>query len=246
MRVTGVKRNPNITLVTTTTTSTTNKKARIHNVFIVDASGSMGDDGKYSIAISGLNEILKSIKADTDTDNTIMIVEFEGSSIVTTLKLTNDIPYSYKGMGIGGMTPLNQAIGETIESIVNTRSKSFDIEDKILINIFTDGQENASSGKYAGFMGERLLGQMINELKEQGVTVTFVGTKNEVNYAISSLGLSQSNTLTHENTAKTVRMAFDSTVMARKSYSKSVSLGEDVSASFYTKTLLKTENEENK
>ena len=75
MRVQGANKNPNLTQVTeavvdTTTVTDSQSKQQIHNVFIIDASGSMGG-GKYERAISGVNELLVSISQDTDTNNTV-------------------------------------------------------------------------------------------------------------------------------------------------------------------------------
>lgn len=237
MRVTGAKKNPNLTSVTeqevTVSTTTTGEKARIHNVFIVDASGSMSG-GKYENAISGVNELLKSIVADTDTDNNVMIVEFEDKNIETRLDLGAKIPSSYKGMGTGGMTPLNQAIGQTLEYVEKKRKKEYGVNDKVLVSIFTDGGENSSGGK---FRDPKKLSEYIKKLENEGFTITFIGTQQEVNYAIQALAMDASNTLVHTNTAASVKMSFDTTVKARMVYSKSVAKGEDVKAQFYTKTL---------
>ena len=237
MRVTGAKKNPNLTLTTESpvaVVSTTNgDKAKIHNVFIIDASGSMSG-GKYENAISGVNELLNDITKDVDTDNNVMIVEFEGDTIKTRLDLGQEIPSNYKGMGTGGMTPLNQAIGQTLEYVEKKRKSNYNVNDKVLVSIFTDGGENSSSGKYRS---SGVLSSYIKKLENEGFTVTFIGTQEEVNYAVNVLAMAATNTLVHTNTAESVKMSFDRTVMSRKAYSKSVSRGEDVKENFYTKTL---------
>ena len=238
MRVQGANKNPNLTQVTeavvdTTTVTDSQSKQQIHNVFIIDASGSMGG-GKYERAISGVNELLVSISQDTDTNNTVTVVEFESSSIERRLDVVTKIPNKYEGMGTGGSTPLNQALGETLEYIVGVRKRKFDKSDKILVNVLTDGEENSSHGKYAN---KQLLGEYIKELESKGVTVTFIGTKNEVAYAVNHLSMDISNTMVHNNTAADITRSFKATVNARQAYSKSVSRGEDVKTSFYTKTI---------
>ena len=240
MRVQGAKKNKNLTAVTepTVTVNTGQTKERILNVFIVDASGSMLGD-KYRNAIGGVNELLKSISQDTDTDNNVLIVEFEAENINRRLLLNQPIPEIYTGMGTGGMTPLNQAIGETLEYVREVRANSFDKSNKVLVNIFTDGGENSSSGRYAN---DKVLSKFIKELEGEGFTITFIGTKAEVNYAINTLSMDSSNTHVHDNTARGVAESFGATVRSRVAYSKSVSLGEDVTRAFYTKTLTKEEN----
>ena len=189
---------------------------------------------KYTNAITGVNELLKSIVNDKDTKNTAMIVEFEGSTIKTTLELGTKIPETYKGKGTGGMTPLNQAIGETLEHVEKRRKNNYSEDDKVLVNIFTDGEENSSRGKFAD---KKLLDEYVQELKTKGFTITLIGTEEVVAYAINTLSLDASNTLVHNNTAADITRSFMDTVSARVMYSKSVSKGEDVTKRFYTKTL---------
>ncbi len=236
MRVKGAKRNPQLVDTITVNVKTNNKKSRIHNVFIVDASGSM-DGPKYVNAIEGVNEVLSDIKKDADTENTVTVIEFEGSRIMRLLDLTSTIPEKYSGMGCGGYTPLNQAVGETLEYIFSERNSRFSETDKVLVNVFTDGGENSSRGKFSGTKGQTLLGELIKNLETQGFTVTFMGTNSEVNYAINTLNLSASNTLVHANTANSIKMSYGRTRSARVAFSKSVSRGEEVTKDFYTKTV---------
>jgi len=237
MRVEGVTRNENLTKIPEATVNVvvgdSQSKPTIHNVFIVDASGSMSG-GKYNNAMIGLNELRNSIKNDTNTNNTLTIVEFEDTNIKTRLDFVTTIPDHYNGMGTGGMTPLNQAVGETLERTFKKRKDSFNEEDKVLVSIFTDGGENSSMGKYAN---STVLASFIKELEAKGFTITFIGTKEEVNYAINTLNMKASNTLVHNNTSADVARSFSRTVTARESYSKSVSLGEVVTENFYTKSV---------
>jgi Mg-chelatase subunit ChlD len=241
MKVTGVNRNEQLTTITVQQPTDT-KKPRILNIFLIDASQSMNSYGRYTNALLGVNTMLADIKKDEFTENYVQIIEFEDTNITTTLHLTKDFPASYTGKGIGGWTPLNQAVGETLEKIIVTRKNDFDVNDKILVSVLTDGEENYSSGKWSKHNGGgQLLGKLIKELESQGVTVTFMGAKNEVNYAINTLNLKSSNTLVHDNTGKGILDSYERTVTARQLYSKSVSRGEDVKESFYTKTLEKND-----
>ncbi len=234
MRVTGAKRNQKLTVVDDTTTqNVSGEKATIHNVFIIDASGSMAGS-KYVNAISGVNELLNGITKDSDNNNTVTIVEFEEKTIKVMLDTTDNIPVSYTGMGTGGMTPLNQAIGETLETMVKTRNKKYGKGDKVLVSIFTDGGENSSRGKYSK---PSELSKFIKELENDGFTITFIGTKEEVHYAINTLSMDMTNTLVHTNTAASIKSSFDRTLKSRQVYAKSVARGEDVKFGFYSKTV---------
>jgi Mg-chelatase subunit ChlD len=237
MRVQGAKKNPKLIEVVEPIVATTEVdnqvKPQIHNVFIIDASGSMHGD-KYVSAINGVNELLDSISKDTDTVNTVTIVEFESYSIKRRVDVTNDIPKKYVGMGTGGSTPYLQAIGETLDYIVGVRKSKFNESDKILVSILSDGEENSSRGKYAE---KNVLKSYIKDLESKGVTVTFIGTQKDVSYAINYLSMDATNTIVHNNTAEDITRSFKATVSARNFYSKSVSRGEDVKTNFYTKTI---------
>jgi Mg-chelatase subunit ChlD len=208
---------------------------KIHNVFIIDASGSMFGS-KYETAITGINELLQDIKKDTDTENTVTVVEFRGNEIKRVMDVVDADKLSgkYSGIGANGSTPLNQAVGETLEYIFGVRKNYYSSEDKVLVNVFTDGGENSSSGKYANYI---YLGEYIKDLEKQGFTITFMGTKDEVNYATQSLNLSLSNTLVHTNTAASIKMSYGKTVRARQAFSKSVSAGQDATMNFYSKVI---------
>ena len=216
-------------------------KKRVHNVFIIDASGSMAYGGRYTTAISGVNELLKSISEDHFTDNTVTVVEFEGTRVQKILFMVTDLPKHYKEMGTGGQTPLNQAIGETCEAVLEKRNSSFSKEDKVLVNIFTDGEENNSRGKYAD---KDVLSAYLKSLELDGFTITFQGTQSEVNYAIKTLHMNASNTSVHDNSLQSIQRSFASTISSRVNYSKSVSRGEEVTANFYTKSVQSEPEEE--
>jgi len=208
-------------------------KKRVHNVFLIDASGSM-QGSRYNTAISGVNELLQSISADQFTDNTLTIVEFHDNSVERRIFMDSKIPTNYIGRGANGGTPLNQAVGETCEGVRDARNLKFSKEDKVLVNIFTDGEENNSHGIYAN---ASVLSNFLKELESDGFTITFQGTKNEVNYAVNVLRMSASNTSVHDNSAASIKMSFANTVSARMKYSKSVSNDEVVTQNFYTKAV---------
>src|SRR5437867_1005534 len=84
----------------------------VHNVHILDASGSMTQNNKYSMALKGINEDIQNLKKDTsEVRSTLTIVEFEGKNIKTHF-LAKELDYinKFEGDGTGGWTPLNQAI----------------------------------------------------------------------------------------------------------------------------------------
>ena len=203
------------------------QKQTVHNVFLIDASGSMAGV-RYRNAMSGVNELLKGICEDQFTNNTLTIVEFRNTSIRKEIFMSSSIPNNYDGIGADGSTPLNQAVGQTCEDVLKHRN-----------NVFTDGGENTSIGKYKD---PYVLSTFIKKLEGEGFTVTFQGTQSEVNYAINTLNLSSSNTSVHDNSASGIAQSFMRTAKARQLYSKSVAKGEAVTSNFYSKTVEPDQN----
>ncbi|WP_318509244.1 VWA domain-containing protein [Bacillus sp. T3] len=114
-------------------------------VFILDKSGSMA--GLEADTIGGYNSMLKKQQ------------NAEGEAIVTTVLFDHDYellhdrinvrgisPITEEDYQVGGTTALLDAIGMTIQKIVNVQKRTSESEraDKVLFVITTDGMENAS------------------------------------------------------------------------------------------------------
>lgn len=222
-----------------TTTTTVVDHLTVHDVHILDSSGSMMG-GKYSAAIEGINaDIIASkeaSKANPNLTSTMTIVEFDNriKTHIFMQPIESVQPMKYKIMG--NTTALFQAIGETIQTLIRNKN----VEDKVLMKIFTDGGENSSTGIYSANIGGgcKALSDLIKEAEaKHNFTITFVGTKDDTRTMIDKLGVDVSNTLVHENTASSVKMSMDKTVASRSAYLMSAFAGEDVSKGFYSKTV---------
>jgi len=97
----------------------------------------------------------------------------------------------------------------------------------VLVKIFTDGENNWKRSLEANAI------EAIKTLQQQGITVTFVGTKEDVSRIQRTFGIDESNTLVHDNTGKGVQEAFEKTRGATQAYTKNVVAGNDVSRGFY-------------
>lgn len=206
-------------------------KETIHNVFILDASGSM-IGSKYNNAVIGINQLIKDIKQDTYTNNTISVVEFDSipsknPNITKPSWMSNpNMIKGFNGGGAYGSTPLYKTLG----IILNELESEVKSSDKVLVNIFTDGDDTEGYGNFKN------LPQTIERLNKTNYTITFVGTQQDVNRSINTLNIDASNTLIHNNTAEAVIDSFLTTSVARTAYSVSVANGEDVLIGFYKKT----------
>lgn len=207
-----------------TTTAVTNPV--IHNVHILDTSGSMAGL-KLQNAVKGINAELEELKKDAEVTYKQTIVTFNDYiHVIHKNEPIHNVPKI--NVSSGGMTALYQAICETIEDILKTNTG-----EKVLIKIFTDGEENNSRGK---FKVAYEVSKTIKEAEAKNCTVTFVGTQQDVNSIIRKLSIDSTNTLVHNNTGEGVEDAFSKSLSATRSYSKKVLAGEDVLTGFYKTT----------
>lgn len=198
-------------------------KPTIHVVDILDASGSMSGS-KYDNAMKGVNMGIEQLKKDTaEIDYTYTLCDFSDDIIMRYTTAALSVVEHFRGR-TRGATSLYDAIGDTVK-LVKMATKE---DHKVLINIYTDGQENSSKRFKAN-----QIASIIDELSKVGWTFTFIGTAQDVAYAQRNLKFHESNTLVHDNTGSGMEKAFTTNSLSRSAYSAKVSAGEDVSTGFY-------------
>lgn len=210
--------------VTKTPTPVPNEIPTIHNVYVLDASSSM-EGNKFDNALKGINTEIEQLKQDKSINYTQTVVRFSYPNEIRFVELMRPI------QAVGrindkayGNTALNDAIGQTITKLRN----SVKVGEKVLIKIFTDGEENASR-EY----NHQTIKQLIAEVEPLGFTITFVGTDRDVKEVVRNLNIRATNTLVHNNTAKGVQDAFLSSANATRGYAQKVLAKEDVLEGFY-------------
>lgn len=204
----------------------TDQKPIIHNIHIVDISGSMSG-AKIQAAMQGVNEEIDELKKDSRVEYTHSLVEFSEPFHIKTVSWKvpiNSAPL-YR-TSVRGSTALNQAVGETLTRLVNEMKG----DEKILIKIFTDGQENASNGYYAN---RNNLARFIKECEDRGFTITFIGTQSDIDYVVNNLNVDASNTFAHANTGQTMYLASATRSAATMDYATKVLQKKDVRKGFY-------------
>lgn len=195
----------------------------IHVADVLDASGSMNGP-KFNNALYGINKGVQGLREDTS-----------GAIYTYTLcDFSNDIRFPAVKEQLGaigtivgetrGSTALYDAIGQTIRKVQDGIAPGA----KVLVNIYTDGQENASRE-----FKEREIAAMIKVLSGQGWTFTFIGTDHDVSYVTRNLHIDKSNTLVYDGSAQGLEKSFNATLTARSSYAQKAVAGEDVSTGFY-------------
>ena len=151
-------------------------KTRIHNLIILDESGSM--ESIKRAAINGMNETVQSIrdaqKKHEDQEHIVSLVSFNSSEIkgiydcvpVAEVEELTDKEYVPDCC-----TPLYDAMGLSLNHL---RAKVND-EDKVLVTIITDGEENSSS-EY----NSAAIKALVDSLKEKGWVFAYIGANQDV------------------------------------------------------------------
>jgi len=114
-------------------------------VFILDKSGSMA--GLEADTIGGFNAMLmKQQKAEGEAFVTTVLFNHLYELIHDRINVRGISPITKKDYEVGGTTALLDAIGFTIQKMINVQNRTSEDEraEKVLFVITTDGMENAS------------------------------------------------------------------------------------------------------
>lgn len=121
------------------------KKNLTELVFILDKSGSMA--GLEADTIGGYNAMLnKQQKAEGEAIVTTVLFDHQYELLHDRINVKGISPLTEEDYEVGGTTALLDAIGFTIQKIVNVQKRTNEVEraEKVLFVITTDGMENAS------------------------------------------------------------------------------------------------------
>jgi len=122
------------------------KKGTIHVAILLDESGSMAHNRRA--VIDGTNEFIGSLQGEKNSERTkLTLATFDAAAgrertrILRNAEKLNDAKQITEADYCPqGMTPLNDAIADTVQAIEAKSKKN----DKALLVIYTDGYENAS------------------------------------------------------------------------------------------------------
>jgi Mg-chelatase subunit ChlD len=205
------------------------RKHKVHNLIILDESGSMMSI-KKSI-IRGFNELVHTIKglekAFPEQEHLISFVTFNGlgqkfihfAEPVSQLEMIDDRRYQPDSL-----TPLFDAMGSSFGKLGKILENETDYH--VLVTILTDGEENDSRE----FTGLAIKNQ-IEELKFKNWTFTYIGTDHDVEEFAVSISI-QNSMKFDRNDADICRM-FATEKEARISYFKKIRDNKVTSGDFY-------------
>lgn len=205
------------------------KKHQVHNLIILDESGSM-EPIKTTI-IQGFNELVQTIQGIErqfpEQEHFISFISFNGLGQkllhfidpVSQLKQIDDKTYQPDAT-----TPLFDAMGFSINKLKNSLQGQTDYN--VLVTILTDGEENASK-EYSG----NNIKILVEELKQNRWTFTYIGTDHDVEKIANSLSIN--NTMIFEKNDADIKRMFMKEHSARFKYSEKIRLDEDTSSNYF-------------
>mgnify|MGYP002621770269 CR=1 FL=1 len=202
----------NVNAGQTQTGENTNAKTRIYNLIIVDESGSMNHLTQSTL--SGINETINTIKsaqeqfADTQI-HTLTLVTFDGGTHKEDVRIIIDNKpvaevCEFDDYHPWGNTPLYDAMGMSLTRIQSFIKKDEDATG--VVTVLTDGLENASREWSA-----KQLGDLINRLKEEGWTFSYMGSAHNVKSVTDLLNIDNVVEFSHNDLGATSTWARENT-----------------------------------
>lgn len=159
---------------------------KVHIGFVVDESGSMA--GRQQAVVQGFNQFVGELRgADGDpTEATLAFFDSCGSepkvrTIFDGLPL-DEVPELADGQyNPRGGTPLNDAISEVVGKVAGRMGE----EDRAMLVIMTDGQENSSE------LSTEKLRQLVSQKEKDGWEFIYLGANVDAFSEATNIGLSK-------------------------------------------------------
>lgn len=151
-------------------------------VFVIDESGSMGT--LRQDVIGGFNTLIEDQrKVEGAADVTLFTFSNKVDLVLDAVDLQTVEPLTEESYQPGGMTAMNDAIGTALAKVLK------EAPDKAIINIFTDGAENASREyDYAKVK------ELTKQAEERGYQIVFLAANIDEQSVGASLGFAKGAT----------------------------------------------------
>jgi Mg-chelatase subunit ChlD len=206
-----------------------NKKHQVHNLIVLDESGSM--ESIKNTIIEGFNEVVQTIKGIEvqfpEQEHYISFVSFNGlrQKVHHFMdKAANLNQIDEKSYQPDASTPLFDALGFSMNKLKQSLQGQTDYN--VLVTILTDGEENASR-EYSG----KDVKKHIEELKLNGWTFTYIGTDHDIEKIASSLSIN--NILSFEKNEADIKAMFSKERDARTNFSRKIEGKENLISNYF-------------
>jgi Mg-chelatase subunit ChlD len=197
-------------------------EVKIYNLIILDESGSM-----YSIkkqAVDGLNETVQTIRAAKtkypEQTHLVSLVTFNGAAIKTIhnkVDIREVSELDHNAYHPDCSTPLYDAMGMSLVSLQHGVKP----EDKVLVTIITDGEENSSKEYNA-----QTIKKLVEDLKSKGWIFAYIGANQDVEQVASRISIT--NVMSFNANEHGTASMFATKNTARSRYYEKVSKNENI------------------
>jgi len=208
------------------------KKHQVHNLIILDESGSMNSIKKT--ILNGFNELINSVKSIEkefpEQEHYISIISFNSKNENNVFHFNEPISkietIDDKNYNPESSTPLFDAMGFSILKLKNFLSDKNNYS--VLVTILTDGEENASK-EYSLTSIKRI----IEELKSENWTFTYIGTDHDIDKTTMDLNIN--NKIRFDKNGRGIKNMFEIETNSRIKYSLAIREGKLISDDDYYK-----------
>jgi uncharacterized protein YegL len=204
-------------------------KHQVHNLIILDESGSM-ESIKKTI-IQGFNEIVQTVrgieKEFPEQEHFISLVTFNGlrKKLLHFIDPVSSLEHiDQKRYRPDASTPLYDAMGYSFAKLRQVVDHLTDYN--VLVTILTDGEENASV-EYSG----TAIKNLIEELKLHRWTFTYIGTDHDVEKFAASISIT--NTMFFSKDEAGMKKMFAKEQSSRRNFSENIREKKDTENEFY-------------
>jgi len=208
------------------------KKHQVHNLIILDESGSMNSIKKT--ILNGFNELINSVKSIEkefpEQEHYISIISFNSKNENNVIHFNEPVSkietIDDKNYNPESSTPLFDAMGFSILKLKNFLSDKNNYS--VLVTILTDGEENASK-EYSLTSIKRI----IEELKSENWTFTYMGTDHDIDKTTMDLNIK--NKIRFDKNGRGIKNMFKIETNSRIKYSLAIREGKLISDDDYYK-----------
>ena len=208
------------------------KKYQVHNLIILDESGSMNSIKKT--ILNGFNELINSVKSIEkefpEQEHYISIISFNSKNENNVIHFNEPVSkietIDDKNYNPESSTPLFDAMGFSILKLKNFLSDKNNYS--VLVTILTDGEENASK-EYSLTSIKRI----IEELKSENWTFTYIGTDHDIDKTTMDLNIN--NKIRFDKNGRGTKNMFEIETHSRIKYSLAIREGKLISDDDYYK-----------
>jgi hypothetical protein len=206
-----------------------NTKHQVHNLIILDESGSM--NSIKSTIIQGFNELVQTIhgiqEKFPEQEHFVSFLTFNGLGMkwlhfMDPSAMLNQI--DSKSYQPNASTPLLDAMGVSLNKVKLGLDETSTYN--VLVTILTDGEEN-SSKEFTG----AAIKQLVEELKQSRWTFTYIGTDHDVEKMAARLSIN--NVMSFNKSDAGVRDMFEKESKARTSFSAKLRSNKDFDLDYF-------------